>query len=169
MTATLEERFWSKVDVRGPDECWEWQAARFPAGYGRFRVGPRMEYAHRVSYQLNIGPISPGYEVCHHCDNPPCVNPRCLFAGTRAENVDDAVSKGRIASGERHGLRRHPEAVNPPRGERSGTAKLTTEQVLAIRARYARGGVTYAELGRSFGISTTQAGSIVRREKWAHV
>lgn len=79
--------------------CWEWQKHRLNMGYGRMSIGEgRMNYAHRIAYELYIGPIPAGLQVAHRCDNPPCCNPDHLFTATSRQNTDDATSKGRIAS-----------------------------------------------------------------------
>jgi hypothetical protein len=96
--AVLAEKFWSRVDIRGPDECWEWQGSRSKKGYGF--VGSRAlnkveKYAHRFAYRAAKGPIPDGLVMCHKCDNPPCCNPAHLWPGTVAENAQDMVRKGR--------------------------------------------------------------------------
>lgn len=89
--ASVEERFWSKVDdSAGPFACWRWIGALNPgpSNYGVMAMSDkRREYAHRISYELSMGTIPPGYEIDHLCRNKQCVNPLHLQVVTASENV----------------------------------------------------------------------------------
>lgn len=144
---SIQERFWSKVDRSG--DCWIWTAYRGITGYGIVGVDRRVQKAHRVAWQLTHGPIPHGACVLHRCDNPPCVNPAHLFLGTQAENVADRDAKGRHV---------------PMSGERHGCAKLTTDQVIAIRADPR----IHRLIAADYGVARTVI-SRIRRREWAHV
>lgn len=103
-TKSREDRFWEKVDKDGPvpesrpdlGPCWVWTAARFQNNYGAFREWPKQRRAHVVSFEMTNGPLTQDKPfVLHHCDNPPCVRPSHLFAGTIADNMWDMRQKGR--------------------------------------------------------------------------
>lgn len=151
----LAVRFWSKVDRTG--ECWEWTGYRDPNGYGRFSVGGRggsVQLAHRYAWEMQNGSAN-GLFVCHHCDNPPCVNPAHMFLGTQVDNMRDMASKGRWSP------------RNTACGERQGLAKLTEESVRAIRSRAVS--ETIAALAREFCVSESTIACAVHRRTWRHV
>lgn len=154
-------RYQEKVDVQGPDDCWEWNAARFEKGYGAFRLGDRQTKAHRTGYELLVGPIPEGYYVCHTCDNPPCQNPRHWFLGTTGDNARDREAKGRGAGA------RNLRVVHM-RGETNGAAKLTEDDVRQIRSEQKRG-VLQKELAERFGVSRAAICLIINRKHWPHI
>ena len=131
--------------------CWSWTGARGPQGYGfiKRKDGTQLR-AHRVSYELAFGPIPPGLQVCHRCDNPPCVRPGHLFLGTARDNAADMVAKGRAARNV---------------GEQNGSARLTRAQVAQIRAATEHNG----HLAERFGVTPSAIGLIKRRQRWTHV
>ena len=88
------DRFWDKVHTGSPEECWTWNGGLTRGGYGAFKVNGIQGRAHRYSFLLANGFYPP--VVMHICDNPPCVNPAHLTAGTQASNMADCVAKGRF-------------------------------------------------------------------------
>lgn len=148
------ERFWSHVEILGPDDCWLWQAA-VVKDYGKFKADDRkMLASHRIAYELTYGPIPDGLLVCHECDTPLCCNPKHLFAGTPKDNTQDMVKKGRKGDA---------------KGELHGRHILTEQQVLEIRELYAQGGVTHADLAQRFGVGNAAIHHVVSGDKWTHV
>jgi len=138
------------------DNCLEWKAAKNDRGYGQFFVDEKVVYAHRWIYEQVYGPIPDGYDVCHHCDNPSCVRPQHLFAGTRLDNVRDMDSKGR-------------GSYTAHAGSRHGMSKLTEEDVVEIRRQYAMGQYTYQEIAAYYDVGWTTIQKIVTRTTWTHV
>lgn len=94
MSAPFEEWFWSKVDRSGwPDACWVWLACT-SRGYGCFGVGLKIRRAHRIAYEVCIGPVPVGFDLDHLCRNRACVNPAHLEPVTRRENTSRGVPFG---------------------------------------------------------------------------
>lgn len=141
--ASQIERFSAKYKVDPDTQCWNWTGSKTHDGYGIFRHKKEGILAHRSSYLLHIGEIPDELCVCHHCDNPACVNPDHLFLGSHKENMNDRDQKGRC-----------------PSGEKSGVVKLTDAQVLEIKAST---GTTRA-VGEKYGVSNGHV-SLIRRNK----
>lgn len=157
ITKSLSERLWARVAKS--DGCWEWQGYRTPQGYGVIGVGSRSEpesrttrLVHRVSWEIANGPIPEGLFVCHHCDNPPCVNPDHLFIGTHVDNVADRERKGR-------NVIKH--------GSDQWNAKLTEDQVRAIHADTRK----QDDIAAAYGISQSTVHRIKARKSggWRHI
>lgn len=85
-TVSFKQRFWSKVEYLGPDECWEWTAGKLDNGYGQFwkTEGNQNVLAHRTAYELMVGEIPDGLTIDHLCRNRACVNPNHMEAVSRA-------------------------------------------------------------------------------------
>jgi hypothetical protein len=107
---------------------------------------------HRLSYSIHHGHIPEGLVVMHSCDTPLCVNPDHLSLGTSADNAADSARKARR-----------------PRGSNNPQAKLTEKQVIALRERYARGGITHNQLAAEYGVSPALIGHVVTRKAWRHI
>jgi len=162
-------RFWDKVDVRCEDECWEWKASRHRAGYGGFYLNGKTVGSHVVSYFLKNGPVPKGKMVLHACDNPPCVNPKHLFAGDNSENMKDMHLKGRSAityhKGDDHWTRKYPGMHI---GSKNGASLLTESGVKEIKELLKRR-VTHSKIAVIFGVSSSCISMISNGSNWSHV
>lgn len=167
-TTPVAVRFWRYVD-KTPG-CWLW-TGHTCMGYGRIHVASGIyESAHRLAWQWHTGQTIPkGMFICHHCDTHACVNPAHLFLGSPADNLRDAASKGRMASGDRNGARLYPDRLVPPRGERNGQAVLVEEQVREIRRLYSAGDRSQREIAIKFGVAPTTIQMILNGRNWRHI
>lgn len=147
------ERFWDKVRVGSPDECWEWQALRQYQGYGQFKLSqPRRQVqAHRFAWELTNGPIPDGMMVCHECDNPPCCNPCHLFLGFHVDNMADMAQKGHL------------------KGTRNPKAILTPHDIFSIRDTYSDGCVTQRDIAEVYGVNSSTINAILTGRNWGHI
>lgn len=145
--------FLRHADVHGfdPDVCWEWIGADKGNGYGNWNDEGETKPAHRASYELFVGPIPPELDVCHSCDNRPCINPHHLFPGTRLENMQDAKRKSRTS----HGIR-------------VPGSKLSEAQVMQAVSRLRAGHRTKA-IAVDYGVCAATIRQIKIGNTWSHL
>lgn len=129
--------------VEKTDGCWNWTGARDKDGYGIFSYARKTRRAAKMALQIDGRPVPAGHYACHHCDNPACVRPDHLYAGTPTENSADAVARQRL----------RPKT------------KLTANQVRLIRS--ASG--THEEIAASFGVSRANVSLIRESKTWRHI
>lgn len=134
-------------------ECQIWDGKIFKSGYGRIGGGKRSRYAHRVAYEKAFGPIPPGMQVLHKCDNYLCINPEHLFLGTQDDNVKNMVHKDRNAKGTM----------------KIKSAKLNDESVLEIRRKYATGRYTHRGLAEEYGVCHAEIQNVIAGRRWRHI
>ncbi len=160
MRGTLKDRFNEKLapnlDANG---CRLWQGSRHSQGYGQiYHKKPNgsrtMLFAHRVAWELEYGPIPAGLCVCHSCDVPRCVNTVHLFLGTRGDNMLDKARKGRS---------------NVPQGNFHPNAKLSPDEVRAIRNLNRYADFSTRRLARLFYVSQPLVVKIINRKTWANI
>lgn len=135
----LVDDFWSKVDIKGSNDCWLWKLKAGSRGYGKLTLDKKTYAAHRLSYELYYGvKIAIATCVCHTCDVKMCVNPNHLFLGSNRDNQKDKVNKNRQARGSNH-----------------GRFKLTTSVIEQILDEYACTDISQTDLAKKHGLSQT--------------
>ena len=142
-------RFFERRVIVG--ECWEISGAESGKGYVAFGFKGKQGLAHRVAYEIFIGPIPEGLFVLHRCDNRKCANPKHLFLGTHDDNMQDMDSKGRRRSGEKHYM-----------------ARLTDDLVRTLRAEY-KPGDSWMALEKKYGINRGVLRPAILGITWKHV
>lgn len=115
-------------------------------GYPRIKWNSRQTPASRVLWQIMFGSIPDGMLICHHCDNPACVNPEHLYLGTFEDNMADKVKRLRVA------------------GERNPRYKITSEDVQAMKDLY-NNGMSQEAIGKLMGFSQSQVSTRMRDER----
>lgn len=153
--------FWARVNKDGPipehrpelGPCWLWPVT-LSNPYGRVKIRGVLWLPHRFAYMLTHGCISADKLTCHHCDNPACVNPAHLFAGTYEDNAHDRDHKGRQVG---------------PAGEQNGQAKLTEQDVIAIRQGFTGTRGEKAALARLYNVGNTTIGDVLNRKRWKDI
>jgi hypothetical protein len=146
-------RFWAKVDVLGPEECWMWKAGTDKDGYGKFYKKGTDGRAHRIAYELCKGESASGSHVLHSCDTPGCCNGRShLRLGTILDNNRDRRARGKYLVGADHFL-----------------AVLTNETALLAYARVVNDGETVVSVARSIGIQPASIYAMLKGKTWKHL
>lgn len=155
----IQVRLMNRTTVNPITGCWEWNGSK-RQGYGRTIIGSRKDgtrktiTTHRLAYMLWKGDIPDGYEVCHKCDNPCCINPDHLFVGTRQDNVDDRE-------------RKHRNIVKS--GEENPRSKLTRKMVKDARWERATKGTPYQKLADKYGVSKHTMQNAIKGKTWGSV
>lgn len=144
------ERIKGRYLVNENTGCWEWQLYKAAGGYGRITVNKEILYAHRYSYSAYHNIDISGLVIRHKCDNPSCINPAHLVAGTQKENVNDILLRGRR---------------NDPKGENNYRAKFSDFEVEAMRILYEFFGLRNKDCAMAFGMSVTNANQILNYKK----
>lgn len=132
------------------ETCWFWTGAKDRHGYGEIGYSRGMQQTHRVAYGLFVGPIPKGLHILHRCDNPSCINPAHLFAGTAVDNMRDMRVKGRS-----------PNFA----GALNGSAKLGDSSVRVIRSSP----LSTRSLSEMFGMSLRAIQNVRSHKTWKHV
>lgn len=153
----LRQRLLSKIvkadSPLGPP-CWMWTGAINAFGYGLINVNSESKLAHRMSYMTFIRPIPNEMNCLHHCDNRACINPIHLYLGTKQDNTNDMMRRGRH---------------RPSEGEENSNAVISEMEAAEIKFLALEDHLTNVEIADAYGISPSIVSTIKRGDAWAHV
>jgi antitoxin component HigA of HigAB toxin-antitoxin module len=146
-TDAVRARIFSKIKIEDDAQaCWPWTGSANGKGYGAVCINGKRRAAHRVVYEICNGPIPPGLEIRHTCDNPGCVNPAHLLVGTHSQNMRDMSERGR-----------------------TGGMILSDADVFEVRRLYLQCAVKQSDLASRFGVSKSAISSVVRGKNFARM
>lgn len=148
----FKKNFWSLVNVGQPKDCWPYKGHKDKKGYGHLNIKWASRLAHRMAYAVAHNEDVPSdMLVCHHCDNPPCCNPRHLFVGTQKDNMADCSAKKRTST--RYTVR----------GQTHPKSKIPQSHVRAIYDSK----IPVWKLAEAYGVTPTAIRNIKNGSAWA--
>lgn len=148
------EVFWSRVSKTTDDSCWIYNGKKDHLGYSRQKWKGKNAMTYWISWWLTNGEIPDGKQLNHKCNNPSCVRPDHLYAGTQSENMRDRHNCGKY--------------VRFNHGNINGKSKLNDLIVLEIR-RLFKTGETLSNLGKKFNVTSQCVSSVIKRKTWTHI
>lgn len=144
------DRFWNNVNVGEVWECWNWKLSTDRYGYGKVKISHGCYISHRAAYEMHHGSIPDEKHILHSCDNPICCNPNHLHPGTRSENMQEMIRRGRHGKGYTY------------------KAKMTREKVDMLKIDF-NSGMSKHALSRKYNISCRTVREILSGEIWRRV
>jgi hypothetical protein len=157
------DRFHKNYIIDPITNCWNYNKSLDKDGYGSMSLGYdsiKKRYtsikSHRFSIMLD-GRDPTGLLVCHHCDNPRCVNPQHLFLGTAKDNHQDRIKKGRSGNS------------TPSKGSKNGNSRISEDVAKKILNEYQTENVSQVSLSKKYNVSTFTVWTIVNRKNWQHI
>ena len=138
------DRFWSKVDIKSEDECWEWLGPLRGKGYGYIVIEHKKIKANRFSWIITNGLIPTEKLVLHNCDNSKCVNPNHLYIGSHSDNMRDRCSRYNGMIGR--------------------TNRFTEEKIQIIKLLYSKG-ITQRSIAERLGLSQSYISMLIHNKR----
>jgi hypothetical protein len=143
-------------DILNENHCWIWNGTKDKNGYGIISHNKKLFKVHRLLYEIHYAEPLKSLHCLHKCDNPSCVNPLHLLAGTNLDNVRDKVNKGRCYTGYQ-------------KGESNGSSKLKDADVIVIRKLYKSKNYTTIKLGKMYKVHRSTISHIVNNKTYTHL